>query len=351
MRRDEMSQLLGGAAVAAMLILPTLAHAGPAVPPPPPPPAATPAPPAPPAVAFVADKGEWVKGTTKRYEVRKVRIDDLVGTLTVAVTSSGPATLQISGVKSRVNQVRAHQSGDTLKIESQRPDTVWDWRDWFNFSIHDKSRPENLRVNLSVPRGAALHVDGLIGDAKIGDTMGPLYFEAVASRAHIGKVKEAKISLAGSGKVDVAEVAGRLKMEIAGSGKMRIGRSGPIDADVAGAGDARLGDIDGGLKLDVAGSGDVAAKSVNGPVKISIAGSGSIKIANGKADPLKVSIIGSGNVDFHGHAVNPHLSALGSGRVRLKSYSGHLSSSGSIHVQVNGKSVDFVTKDDNDSDD
>ena len=36
---------------------------------------------------------------------------------------------------------------------------------------------------------------------------------------------------------------------------------------------------------------------------------------------------------------NRHLSALGSGRVRLKSYTGHLSSSGSINVKVGDKSI------------
>ena len=83
----------------------------------------------------------------------------------------------------------------------------------------------------------------------------------------------------------------------------------------------------------------MAADSVNGPVKVSIAGSGSIKIAKGQADPLHVSIMGSGNFDFGGNAVDPHLSALGSGRVRLKSYTGHLSSSGSINVKVGDKTI------------
>jgi hypothetical protein len=343
MTRNDVNQILTGAAVAAMLILPTLAHAGPRALPAPPP-----APPAP-GVHFIADSGSWVKGTAKSYNVHTVRVEDVVGTLNVKVTSSGPATLQISGVQSRVDQVHVRSDGDTLKIESNHPDGVWNWRDWFNFSIHDKSNPQNLRIALTVPRGTALDVSGLIGDAKIGDTMGRLRFEAVATKAEIGEVKTAKISLAGSGNLTVAKVDGELHMSIAGSGKIRVGSTGPVHADIAGAGDAKLGDIHGGLKLSIAGSGDVAAKSVNGAVKVSIAGSGSVKIADGKADPLHVSIIGSGNVNFGGHAVDPHLTALGSGRVRIKSYSGHLSSTGSMHVQVNGKSV-HVNTDDGDSD-
>lgn len=337
MTRNDWNQMLTGAAVAAMLILPTLAHAGPAAPPPPPAPAAIAAPPA--GAVSVADNGDWVKGARKRYNIDKVRIANLVGTLTVHVTDSEPATLQISGVRRRVDQVHVDLRGKALRIESERPSSVWDWRDWFNFSLHDRMKPQNLQIALSVPRGTALDVKGLIGDAEIGDTMGPLRFEAIATKAHIGKVKTAKISLAGSGRVGVAAVDGELHVSIAGSGKFGVGRTGPVHADVAGAGDAKLGDINGELRLSIAGSGDVAAKSVNGPVKISIAGSGAVKIAGGQADPLHVSILGSGNVNFGGHAVDPHLSALGSGRVRLKSYSGHLSSNGSIHVEVNGHSL------------
>ncbi len=332
MRANETKQFLGGVAVAALLILPTLAHAGPVAPP------APPAPPAP-AQIFVAEHGGWVTQARRSFAVHNVRVDDLVGTLRVTVSGSGPATLEIAGIKSRVDQLEVRQDGDTLKISGTHTNSVWDWHDWFNFSVHDRAEPKNLQVRLAVPRGTELRVDGMIGDAEIGDTMAPIRFEAAASTAKIGRVGKAKLSMAGSGKIDVAEVDGPLKLEIAGSGKITVGRSGSVDADVAGAGDARLGDINGGLKLDIAGSGDVAASSVNGPVKVSIAGSGSIKIGKGQANPLHVSIMGSGNFDFGGNAVDPHLSALGSGRVRLKSYTGHLSSSGSINVKVGDKTV------------
>jgi hypothetical protein len=391
MRSDEMNQMLRGAAVAALLILPTLAHAGPAAPPPPP---ASPAPMAMPAAVQlaearaeaaqaraearagaaearaeaaaaaadaraaaravpyalrVAETGGWFKRPRTSYTgIHKVRVDDLVGTLTVVVKDGGPVLLDIAGIKSRVDDLDVGPSGDTLRIEGTHNNSVWDWHDWFNFSIHDRSQPGNLRVTLTVPRGTEMRVDGLVGDANIGDTMAPIRFEAAASNAVIGKVGRAKISLAGSGKIGIVEVAGPLDLDIAGSGKIRVGKSGSVKADVAGAGDARLGQINGGLKLDIAGSGDVTADSVNGPVKVSIAGSGSIKIAKGQADPLKVDIIGSGNFDFGGNAVNPSLSALGSGRVRLKSYTGHLSSNGSINVKVGDKSISINTDDDSD---
>ena len=349
MDASDMKHMFRGAAVAAFLILPTLAHAGPVpVPPSPPMPSATAHMPFP---VLVREEGGWVTRPQRSFPVRAVKVADIVGTLVVAVKPDGPTTLDISGIRSRVDGLEVSADGGTLKIEGQHINSVWDWRNWFNFSIHDASAPKNLIVKITVPKGADLNVDGLVGDAAIGDTMGPVRFEAAASTARIGRIGSAKLSFAGSGKIDIAEVDGPLDLDIAGSGKVHVGKSKRVKADIAGAGDAQFGDIDGGLHLDIAGSGDVVANSVNGPVKISIAGSGSVKIANGQAKPFKVSIMGSGNIDFGGMAVDPDLSALGSGSVHLKSYSGRLSSNGSVSVKVNGKSVSVNTDDDDDSDD
>ena len=307
---SQIRSIAGGAVVAALLILP--ARAG----------------------------NDWVSWPQKSYAVERVRVKDLIGTLKVRVKNGGPVTVDVSGTKARVAQLSVESHGNTLEIEGARTNAVWDWHKWFDFSLHDENNPKNLVVKLVVPKGMALKVEDMIGNAAIGDTNGPLHFKAAATTARIGQVHEAKISLAGSGRLDIARVAGPLDLEIAGSGRVKVGGSGRVDADLAGAGDAQFGRIDGGLKLDIAGSGDVAAQSVNGPVKIGIAGSGSIKIAQGSADPLKVSIVGSGNFDFGGNAVDPHLSAIGSGRVRLKSYTGHMSRSGNISVKVGGRTFD-----------
>lgn len=331
MDANRMKQILCGLAVAALLIAPTFARA--AQPVPQPPPAGMQAP------VVAVGSGGWVTKPQRSFAVRSVKIDGLVGTLTVAVKPDGPMALEVAGMKSRVDALAVSADGGTLTIEDKHTHSVWDWHDWFDFSDHGRNDPKNLAVKLIVPKGADVNVDGLVGDAAIGDTMGSLRFEAAVSSARIGQVRNAKISLAGSGKIDVAGVSGPLDLDIAGSGKVRVGTAARVKANIAGAGDARFGTIGGGLKIGIAGSGAVVAETVNGPVKIEIAGSGSVKIANGEAKPLKVSIMGSGNIDFGGMAVDPSISALGSGSVKLKAYSGHLSSTGNVSVQVNGKAV------------
>lgn len=328
LRSHHMNELLRGTALAALLILPTMAQTLPRA-------------------AAAESHGDWVNVPTRNFNTHALHFDDVVATLTVTV-ANGPMTLQMSGLKQRVGEVRVRQQGDTLYVEGPSHRDVWNWNDWFNFSRPDQTSPQNLQLKLTVPAGTPVRVDGLVGDAHIGDTMGPMNFEAVSSHSRIGHVRDAKLSLAGSGDIEVAEVSGPLSLEVAGSGKIGVGRTGAVKADLAGAGDVALGDIQGGLKLDIAGSGNLSAASVHGPVKVDIAGSGSVRIANGEANPLKIDIMGSGNFDFGGHAVDPRLSAMGSGQVRLKSYSGNLRSSGSVNLRVNGQSIKINGDDDDD---
>ncbi|HLY07039.1 MAG TPA: DUF2807 domain-containing protein [Rhizomicrobium sp.] len=284
-----------------------------------------------------AAAGDWGVWPTKSYGANAVKVSDIVGTLTVNVRNGGPLTVDISGAKERLNGISVHQEDGTVVVDgsdSSDNQSVWDWHKWFNFSSDWEPKTSNLIVKVTVPRGASVNVDGLVGDATIGDTQGELRFEAAASKARIGRVGPAHVSLAGAGHLDIAQVNGPLHLEIGGSGKVTVGPVQSVDADIGGSGDAQFGAINGGLKLDIAGSGDVSAARVNGPTHIDIAGSGSVKIADGTADPLHVDIMGAGNFIFGGVAVDPHIDAVGSGNVKLKSYRGHLDTEGMADVKI-----------------
>jgi hypothetical protein len=278
---------------------------------------------------------DWVTWPQRTFGgAHTLRVDDFVGTLNVSVSNGGPIAVSVSGTKERINHVEIHGGGESVLIEGQNDETVWDWKNWFNFADYGRSKPDQLVVKVSVPRGTAISIDDMVGRADIGDTMGPLKFEASATQSKIGKVSSAKISLAGTGRIDIAAVAGPLNLDIAGSGKVTVGATQSVKADIAGAGDTALGPIAGGLDVDIAGSGDISASRVNGPVKVDIAGSGSVNVADGLADPLSVDIMGSGNFTFGGLAVNPKVSSFGSGTVKIKAYKGHMSSSGMADVDV-----------------
>ncbi len=285
-----------------------------------------------------AADGGWITWPTKTFDAKVVKIDDVVGTLRIEVKDSGPVTLNVSGAAPRVNGLSVRASDGTLRISSAEDnESVWDWRNWFNFKVHDDDG--KLNIKLVVPRGEEIRVDGLVGDATIGDTQGPLKFEAAVSNATIGRVGPAKISLDGSGKITFVQVSGDLSLEIAGSGKITGGNAGATKVDIAGSGTAKVGNIAGGLDIDIAGSGDFTAARVNGPVKVDIAGAGNVLIGDGLANPLKVDIMGSGDFTFGGTAIDPDIDAMGSGNVKIKAYKGHMNTDGMVNVKIGG---DFV---------
>ncbi|MBV9570960.1 MAG: hypothetical protein JO056_06955 [Alphaproteobacteria bacterium] len=293
-------------------------------------------------IAPAAAAEDWVTWPQKNFSGGSLKVDDLVGTLLVNVGSGGPIAVNVSGTKERIRQINVRSAGNMVVVEGQNDESVWDWHKWMNFSGYGRARPDQLVVKVTVPRGTAVSVDDIVGKATIGDTMGPLKFEGSATQAKIGKVSSANISLAGTGRIDIAAVNGPLDLDIAGSGKVNVGPTKGVKADIAGAGDTALGPIAGGLDVDIAGSGDVSAPRVNGPVKVDIAGSGSVNIADGVANPLKVDIMGSGNFTFGGLAIDPKVSSFGSGSVKIKAYKGRMSSDGMASVEVGSPDVSAI---------
>jgi hypothetical protein len=328
----KLKSILAGAACAGFLILPSLSglsqvQAGPPAPP---------APPAPPSWQHPGP-GNWATWPARNYDARSIKVDNIVGTVIVGVRDGGPMTVEAWGAKERLNGLNVGVHDGRLDIEASEfneNESVWDWRHWFDFSHVSEATPHDLTVRVTVPRGADVEIESLVGDTTIGDTQGNLRLEAAATKARIGRVASANIDIGGSGRVDIAAVTGTLKLDVGGSGKIVTGPIGNLRADLAGSGDAQFGAISGGLDLDIAGAADVYAARVNGPTKIGIAGSGSVKIADGTADPLHVEIMGSGNFNFGGVAVDPHVEAFGSGNVRIKSYRGKLDTEGMADVKI-----------------
>jgi len=304
----RMQSVLTGAAVAAVLVLPSYAAGG------------------------------WVNGTWANYDARSLKLEDVVGNVQIDVKESGPIAVQISGEAERIAKVHVSSRGGTLKIENETGGQVWDWKHWFDFSAGGKQRAGQLQIHIAVPRGTAIDADVDAGNVRIGDTMGSLNFSVQGhTDSVVGNVSYAKLEMAGSGKLTVGAVAGQADIETAGSGNIRVGDVGRVKAEIAGSGSITVGNIrSGGADVDIAGSGDFSAQNVSGPVSASIAGSGSVSIAGGEANPFKVEIMGSGNVSFGGVAVNPRIEAMGSGSVKIRSYRGTLSNDGMAKINIGG---------------
>lgn len=141
----------------------------------------------------------------------------------------------------------------------------------------------------------------------------------------IGRAANVTLGNAGCGDWTIANVQNQLRVTVAGSGGVRTGTAGQAKLRVAGSGDISMADVRGGLDVEVAGAGDVGVRSVSGPLIVNVAGSGDVRVAGGRASSMTVSVMGSGNVDFAGVADRLSAHIAGSGDVRARQVTGRVS--------------------------
>ena len=256
------------------------------------------------------------------YEATKIEFDNLVGVLDIEVGGS-TIELEITGKEEELEKMSVSVRNNVLVIESDRRHrrVRGDLEDYASFT-------------LTVPSGTDIQIEDFVGNAEIGNIVSNLEIDASAFNAIIGNVKVAEIEISGSGDIVIGDIEEDLTLDIAGAGELDARSARSADIDISGSGDVGLGALRGGLTADIAGSGDVEAASVNGPVSVDVAGSGSVYIKGGEADPLKVRIMGSGDFTLLGNAVDPDISSFGSGRIRLGSYTGKLSSKGQSNLTI-----------------
>ena len=126
------------------------------------------------------------------------------------------------------------------------------------------------------------------------------------------------VALAGSGDIDSETLASDAEVSIAGSGKVKIGEvaADELDISIAGSGSLSASGSATELEISIAGSGDIDFAGLKADkVDISIAGSGDIELASDGV--VEASIAGSGDVTVTGSATCKS-SAMGSGTVTCK---------------------------------
>ncbi|MFO1186860.1 MAG: DUF2807 domain-containing protein [Alphaproteobacteria bacterium] len=275
------------------------------------------------ALALLANPAAAVQGPfSASYKGTELRLENIGGRVEIEV--GGPnITVAITGKPEEISLIEVGSSGSTVSIESSRR--------------HKRvsGDPEDAaKIEISVPRGTNIVIDGLTGEAAIGDINGNFKLAAYALDAEIGDMRASSLEVAGSGDITLGNTAGALKIEIAGSGSVEAKNADAAEVSIAGSGDVAVGDVRHGLETEIAGSGDIRVVSVNGPVTAELAGSGDVTIERGRANPLRVEIVGSGDFEFGGEAVDPEISVMGSGSVSIGSYTGKLKSSGNSNISI-----------------
>ena len=254
----------------------------------------------------------------KLFEAGALRIVDVIGSIEITVGREPKIEVLLEGEPRLLNDISLRREGDALIILRSK-----DWLDFPERQLYPW-RDVYPSVTLRLPAGTPVTLEGVIGEARIGDIAAPLEMEVSLLDAEIGDVSEATIKLHGRGDITLGKVAERLSILSTGSSDLTIGDVGEAEIEKLGSGDIVLGVIAGGLRYNSAGSGDTRAAGVNGPVEVLINGSGGLRLGGGTAKPLRLRLNGSGDVRFEGLAVNPDVSINGSGSVQIQAHEGTL---------------------------
>lgn len=287
----------------------------------------------------------WAAGPVNQdFNAKKVHLDDVVAVVTFETAPAGaPIHVIANGKPEVLKRLEVRAIGEEVLVHLADSPTGDAWFPWNLFNQwHEKTAVQDLQIRISAPLGTPVEIEDMVGRVTAGDLDAPLSLEGSALEARFGRVTSARVSVAGSGKINVGAVQQALDVEVAGSGKLEVASAASARVEIAGGGDVKVGPIAGGLDTEIAGSGDVRVASINGPLNVEIAGSGSVYVGGGRATSLKAEIAGSGDVVFNGHAENPNIAIFGSGSVKVRSYSGQMhqemAGSGSFEVMDHGQS-------------
>ena len=128
------------------------------------------------------------------------------------------------------------------------------------------------------------------------------------------------VSLAGSGDIYTSDFikSSKLKLSLAGSGNLDLNvDTGDLDSSIAGSGNIKLNGETKEFSCNIAGSGNLNGLNLKASIaNAKIAGSGNIKI--NAVNEIHAKIAGSGNVIYSGNPDIVKSNSAGSGSIRKK---------------------------------
>lgn len=140
----------------------------------------------------------------------------------------------------------------------------------------------------------------------------------LVGEARVGDL-DGPLRLQGSGaaEVEVGRVASA-ELDLSGAGDVTLGEvRGRLRGSLSGAGSVEVGPVRGEVRLDVSGFGDVEVEAVQGPVTVQLSGVGDVHIKGGHTPMLVASASGVGNVRFDGTADDYRADHSGLGSIRI----------------------------------
>ena len=131
---------------------------------------------------------------------------------------------------------------------------------WDNGNFSARSERDELKVVITAPKVNRFNTKGS-GDLQITGYDQPSLTVDIAGSAEVtasGRTDALKLDIAGSGDASLGDLATRdAWVDVAGSGDARIAPTGDVKVAIAGSGDVALATRPANLNSTVSGSGDV----------------------------------------------------------------------------------------------
>jgi hypothetical protein len=208
--------------------------------------------------------------TTKTFPAGNFTKLDIAGPYDVTVSTGSQPGVQATGGQNRLEELVVEVQGDTLKIHPrERNGMSWSWKN-----------DRGVKVSVTVPALNELAAAGS-GDVSVNRIAGETFSAALAGSGELKlddvQARQFALKLAGSGDVSARGAVGAARVSVAGSGTVDAANLVSDTADVAvmGSGDVRL-QAKQSATVSVAGSGDVEIKG-GAKCTVSKAGSGDVR--------------------------------------------------------------------------
>lgn len=203
------------------------------------------------------------------------------------LTQGNTQKLELEGNKDDLDKIETEVVGGQLKIH------IKDYH-WFNWNMGTVS------VYITAPE---INEVSLGGSGKITGT-------------NTIKSTDMRVSVSGSGKLQMDLNCDNLKLDVSGSGRMDLSvNTGDIDEDISGSGSINLKGNAANADLEISGSGKLEAADLQVKaytIHISGSGRGNISVS----DAITANISGSGSILYKGNPDKVISKVSGSGKVR-----------------------------------
>ena len=194
------------------------------------------------------------------FDAGPVEIEDVVGFVSILVEDRSNIEVVVGGEEEAIARVTVSAVDGVVKIFYER-------------EVFDNG--PKAQVTVRMPAGNSVAILAMTGEVDIGDINAMLFLNGRGSvRGSVGTIASGFINIGGAGDLKLGDVNGALSVDISGAGKLAAGViAGTLFVDISGSGSVTAVSAQ-ALDVEISGNGDVIVEEFAGPSKLDVRGNG-----------------------------------------------------------------------------